>query len=450
MRLEAREPRMWWRDPWVRVAAIAWLLVVFGVCVRSVLQPRQRTLYTTWSQAGKDWTIGRDLYRSTWEYHQDQFRYSPLVAVMLVPFAPLPEGAGGAVWRLINAAVLVGGLLWWLRAGLPRPATVREQAVILLLALPLSLSSLNNGQPNPLIAGWLLMTAAAAARGRWNLAAVCVVLATAWKVYPLAVGLLLAAAYPRRFGPRLLLALAAWLAVPFLCQHWDYVTREYQLWLLKLGGDDRKGWPPHMAYRDLWQLLRVWHVPLTPLGYLLIQAAGALGAALLCTAARLRRWDRAEISVAAVVLGTCWMTLVGPATEAATYALLAPVLGWAVVAANRRPWEGWGVRDLHRSQWPVLVRWLPTVAWWLFFLAVLAGLLPGTMDPAWSGRHPLQVLREAIALHRWPPTNQIHALGLHALAALLLTGAYVIAMLRSLAAAPGLAAAASPPPARAA
>jgi hypothetical protein len=430
---------------------VAWLAVILAVCLRSGLRPRERTLYTTWSQAGRDWMNGRDLYRSYWEYHQDQFRYSPLVAVTLVPFGPLPEGLGGILWRLLNAATLLGGLLWWMRAGLPRPASAREQAAALLLILPLSLSSLNNAQPNPLLIGLLLMTATAAATGRWNLAAVCVVLATAWKVYPLAVGLLLAAAYPRRFAPRLLLALAAWLALPLVCQHWDYVTHQYALWWKKLGTDDRKGWPPHMAYRDLWQLLRVWHVPLTPGGYLLIQAATAAGSALLCVAARLRGWGAAQVAQAALALGCCWMTLLGPATEAATYVLIAPVLAWAALEAIQRPWQRWGFRDAPAPPWPAPVRWMPAVSWWLFLLAVLAGLLPGTTEAAQVGRHPLAVLAEAVRSGRWPPTNQIHALGLHALAALLLTAACAVAMLRSLAGTrPGRAAAQTPPPARAA
>jgi hypothetical protein len=439
------------RDPWVWVAVAAWVVVVGAVCLRAGLRPRSRTLYTTWSQAGHDWLKGRDLYRNDWEYHQDQFRYSPLVAVSMVPWVPLPEGLGGALWRLVNAAALLGGLVWWLRAGLPRVPLQREQAAAFLLVLPLSLSSLNNGQPNPLIAGLLLMTAAAAARGRWNWAAALVVGATAWKVYPLAVGLLLAAAYPRRFAPRLALALAAWLALPFLFQHSHYVTGQYHLWLHRLGGDDRKGWPPHMAYRDLWHLLKVWHIPLTPRGYLLLQGAVAAGVAVLCAAGRWRGWGVTQVALAALALGSCWMTLVGPATEAATYILLAPVLAWAALDATGRPWQGWGFKEAGTPAWPAAVSWMPAAAWWLSFAAVLAGLLPGSTAATDFGKHPLTVIAAALRRGHSPPTNQVHALGLHALAALLLTAAYALAMLRALARppAPG-AAAAGLPPARAA
>jgi hypothetical protein len=435
----------------VRLAVAAWVLLVAAVCVRSLVQPRQRTLFTTWSQAGRDWVAGLPLYRTNWEPHQDQFRYSPLVAVLLVPWGPMPEGPGGALWRLLNATVLLGGLAWWLRVGLPRPPSARGRAVVFLLALPLSLGSLNNGQPNPLITGLLLVTAAAAARGRWNLAAAAVVLATAWKVYPLAVGLLLAAAYPRRFAPRLALALLVGLSLPFLCQRFDYVGGQYRWWLERLGGDDRKGWPPFMAYRDLWQLLRVWGVPMTPRAYLLLQGALAAAAALLCVAGRRRGWGRPRVALAALALGCCWMTLVGPATESATYVMLAPVLAWAALDATDYPWRGWGLKEA-APQWPAAVRWLPAAAWWLFLQTVLAGLFPGVTGPADAERHPLAVIADALRHGHAPPTNQVHALGLHALAALLLTVACAVAMLRALAAsAPGASAAGgSPPPARAA
>jgi hypothetical protein len=452
MRLETWWPWARQRDPWVRLAAAAWVVLLAVLCARCALKPRSHSLYTTWAGAGHDWTIGRDLYRKTWEWHQDQFRYSPLVAVLLVPFSYLPESLGGVLWRLLNAAVLLGGFAAWLRTAAPRQTTPREQAVLYLLLLPLSLSSLNNGQPNPLVIGLLFLGAAAIGRGRWTAAAVLVMLAMALKVYPIAVGLLLVAAFPSRFGPRLLLAALAGLALPFCFQHAEYVQSQFGLWFHKLGGDDRKGWPPHMAYRDLWLLLRVIGVEITPVAYTCVQVLTALGAALLCLALRRRGADRAQVLLAVLALGSCWMTLLGPATEGATYVMLAPVLAWAVLVARRAPWEHWGISPPGRRAWPVGVRWLPAAAWWLLLAAVLAGLLPSpqaTPDPA---LHPLTVVAETLRQRRLPATNQIHALGMHPLAALLLTAAYAVVIVRELRAAgrAGAHRAEDPPPARAA
>ena len=390
MRPDAMRLQSW--DVWVRMAVLVWTIAIVYICVRVAVQPYKRTLYTTWEQAGADWEIGRDLYRDTWRPDQDQFRYSPLTAVLLVPFHHLPTRLGGVVWRLLNVGVLLGGFAWWLRTT-PVVRTARQQGVLFLLLVPLSLSSLNNGQPNPLILGLLLAALAVVERDRWMLAAVFVGLATTIKLYPLAVGLLLAAAYPRRFTPRLLLVLALAAVLPFACQHGEYVRGQYAMWLARLGKDQRWDWPLRMSYRDLWLLVRLFHVPLTPTGYMGIQLASAAGCAALCVAGRLRGWPRREVLAAIMVLGTCWMTLCGPATESSTYILLAPALAWAVVSADS-------------ERWPRLLALMVRMAFLLLMICVIRGL--------------------------WPDVNRFHALGLQPQAALLLSIAYVAVLARAL------------------
>ncbi|HWG45609.1 MAG TPA: hypothetical protein VN688_22790, partial [Gemmataceae bacterium] len=132
---------------------------------------------------------------------------------------------------------------------------------------------------------------------------------------------------------------------------------------------------------------------LTPRGYMGIQLLSAAGCAILCVAARLRGWPRREVLGAILMLGTCWMTLCGPATESCTYVLLAPALAWAVFSATS-------------DRWPRFVEWMTRVALLLFLLCVLRGL--------------------------WRDVNRIHALGLQPQAALLLTIAYVVVLVRKL------------------
>jgi hypothetical protein len=413
MRPEFLRRRTRWVDPWVVTAAEVWLLVVLVVCVRAVCWPHVHTLYPTYAAAGGDWLAGASTY-----YHGerppyfDQYRYSPLVSALLVPFHLLPERLGGVLWRLLNAGVLLAGVGWWARSGVPLALSARHQAALFLLTVPLSLSSLGNGQPNALMIGLLLIAVTGAARGHWWLAAMCVALATALKLYPLAVGLLLVAAYPRRFGLRLAAALAVVAGLPFLLQRPDYVTGQYAEWYRLLGDDDRKNWPLDMAYRDLWLLFRVWRVPISPNVYLAVRLAAAAGCAALCVAGRWRGWEARRVLTTCLVLGTTWMTLCGPATESCTYILLAPVLAFGLVAS---------VID----RWPVFVRALLGGSFVLFLLSVLAGL--------------------------FPRTGQFHALGLQPLAALLLGVGYVAVTLRALAA-PGVASQAEgyPTPSRAA
>jgi hypothetical protein len=401
-------------DRWARGAVAVWLTILVGVGARSALQPRSHSLYPTYAAAGGDWAAGAPLYRVQWEPHLDQYRYSPLVAVTLVPFHYLPERLGNVLWRLLNAGALLGAFAWWLRRAAPvgdGPLTARQQAVLFLLIAPLSLSSLNNGQPNLLVTGLLLAAVAGAAGERWTLAAACVALAGAFKVYPLALGMLLVAVYPRRFAPRFLLALAVAAALPFLFQHPDYVAGQYRLWYERLreGDEARKYWPLHMAYRDLWLLFRVAHVPITSRTYLMVQLLAAGGCVLVCVAGRRRGWPRREVLAAVLTLGACWMTLCGPATESCTYVLLAPALAWGVLGGGRR-------RPAARA-----LAWL---AFGLFQVPVLAGL--------------------------FPDTSRVHAWGPHPLAALLFLASYLAVALPALAARPGPAAPAGPdaPPAR--
>src|SRR5262245_53982143 len=242
---------------WGRAAALVWVAVLVAVCARAAWQPHKRNLYPTWAAAAADWRAGADLYRTTWEPPLDQFRYSPAVAALLAPWAALPERAGNVLWRLLNAGAFLGAFAWWLKAGAPAPTTARQRGILFLLVVPLTLGSLGNGQPNLLLAGLLLAAVAAAATGRWALGAGWVAVAAAFKVYPLALGLLLLAAYPRRLAWRLPLAVALLAGLPFLLQEPGYVARQYGLWLGRIATNDeaRRYWPDHMAYRDLWLLL---------------------------------------------------------------------------------------------------------------------------------------------------------------------------------------------------
>jgi hypothetical protein len=344
------------------------------------MQPRTHSLYPTFAAAGSHWYAGTSLYY--WgesEPGLEPYRYSPLVAAALVPFELLPPRAGGVAWRLLNAGVLLAGLAAWLRSPLPWRPDARQRAILYLVVLLLAAGSLNNAQSNPLVIGFLLLTVAAAGAGQWNRAAGWVALSVALKVYPVTLGLLLGAAYPRRFAGRLLVALAAVVALPFLLQRPSYVAGQYAEWLKVLGEDDRKFWPPHMAYRDLWLLFRVAAVPVGPRGYQAIQALSGVACAAICVAGRLRNWEPARVLTAVLVLGTCWMTLCGPATESSTYVLLAPALAWGMLAARAEKWTG-------------LVRWLPGAAAGLLLVSFLAGVSPRARDLHALGPQPLAAL----------------------------------------------------------
>ena len=124
----------------------------------------------------------------------------------------------------------------------------------------------------------------------------------------------------------------------------------------------------------------------------LLAGAGMLG---LCLAAQRAGWPRRRLTLSALLLASCWMTVFNPAAEACTYMLLAPALGWGLIQGFRRPW-------------PAAARWL----------CVASGLL-------------LLVCTIAV----WFPTGKtLHVWGLQPAAGLLLLAALVRAQISELAA----------------
>ena len=155
------------------------------------------------------------------------------------------------------------------------------------------IGNIDISQANPLVEGLLLFAIAAVYIERWNSAAVCVAIATYFKIYPIAVGLLICVIAPRRFSWRMLVALLLLLLIPFLFQHWSYVSSQYHAWIATRTSDDRRQWPIEKLPLDLWFLIHwVWHLPIPPKIYSLIQLGTAGALALFCAVQTWRGWAK--------------------------------------------------------------------------------------------------------------------------------------------------------------
>lgn len=317
--------------PAQRVALTVWALLLVGVAGRVLVEPaRSHTVVPIYLAAAGHWVAGEDLYRVTKE--MDIFRNPPWVAAAFVPLTLIPEKAAGLLWRGVGAAVFLLGLRAWLRDGLPQPLAAGETgAAFALTALP-ALPSLNNGQTNLLLAGGLLFGAAHAARSRLDAAGGWLALAAGLKVYPAAVALLIACAR-RRVLPVFFAGCATFAAVPFLAQSPGYVAGEYAAFVQSVRADDRAYADPGRAPQDLFLVCRVWgRPPLRDvyLGLKLAAAAGMAGLVLLVA-----RCDPRAAVPLAFGLGCGWVTVLGPATEPHTYALLGPAAAVALATAWR-------------------------------------------------------------------------------------------------------------------
>lgn len=329
------------RTAMTTLAIVVWSIVFLATCGRAgVVKTSRNSVYPVFVSAGGHWLKGEALYvRGS----VDEFRYSPLVAAFFAPFNLLPLRAGDFLWRTLNFGLFVTGLLYCCAVGLPRRLAPNEAAAVFLLVIPLAIGSLNNAQSNPLVIGLMLIAVASVMGGRWTLAAAAVTVATCFKLYPIALGLLLAVLQPKRFAWRLLVCLAVGALLPFILQRAGYVIEQYSSWSRYLVTEDRQNGPIGDWYRDFRAVWRLYIGRMSARHYLLIELAAAAAIAAIVLLGRLQRWPQNVLLIFVLGLGCCWMTVLGPATESPTYVLLAPSIAWMLVWLDdqtaARPWR---------------------------------------------------------------------------------------------------------------
>ncbi|MGA3169692.1 MAG: glycosyltransferase family 87 protein [Chthoniobacteraceae bacterium] len=324
------------------MAIVSWSIVILAILVHAAHSPRAGSLFWTYQNAGRDWLQGQDLYRYRgFALDQGSFIYSPLAAALFVPFSILGDSLSNVFWRVLCLSAFLGSVWWWLRNRLHHRISASQYGAVFLLLLPFSVGNVNSGQANLLVISLIMLGIINAKLNRWTLSALCVALAAYYKIYPLAVGLLLSLVFPRQFSWRLLMALIALGCFSFLLQRPAYVLQQYGHWIANRVADDRQMAPMRMAPRDLWLLLRLLHCPLDPLGYKAIQLLGGLGIASLCLVGNLKNWHRDRLLTGLFSLVSCWMVLLGPATEPATYILLAPAVVLALIEGFSQPIHSW-------------------------------------------------------------------------------------------------------------
>jgi hypothetical protein len=320
---------------WNIMAWIAWTVALFVLTVRFCFGLHRAYAFMDYMLAGSHWVHGENLYVN-WR----GFIYSPAAAAFFAPFACLPPSLAYILWLLLSVAALLGGLTAILKTSLFSGITHKNSRIVYLLLLPFALGNLDVGQANPFVIGFLMFAVASVYAGRWNTAAFCVAVPTFFKIYPLALGLLICVIAPRRFSWRLLIALLLLAAAPFLFQHWSYVSEQYQAWIATRSADDRLVYQFKYVPLDFWFLLHwIAHLPVGHWLYSLIQLGTGAALALFLVWGTWRQWSTERVLSGLFVLASVWMVLWGPATESHTYLLLAPalVLGLVQSIDERHP-----------------------------------------------------------------------------------------------------------------
>ena len=314
---------------WNIVAAVLWGAVLVAALARAGLHPARPTSLTTYLTGGMAWRESQPLY-TNWR----GFLYPPVIAWFFGLFTRMPAGVAAVLWRMLAAGTYLAGLGMLLRAGVFRRIPEGRRGLVFLGALPLSIGNIDNGQANPLIAGLMMLAVASAGWEAWSVCAVAIGIATAFKIYPLALGMLLCVARPRELTWRVALVLAVLAAAPFALQDAHYVSGQYHAWLHTRMADDRFHYPMKDAPLDLWYLLvRLGNLPVSPRVYMAAQVAGGAGIAWWVWSRPRNGVDRREVLAGMYLLVSVWMLLLGPATENQTYVVLAPAACLVAVGA---------------------------------------------------------------------------------------------------------------------
>lgn len=315
---------------WIRCSLAVWIGLVSGLAVYAFLKPDSHTVFDIYLGASRRWLAGQNIYERTREF----YRYSPLFAVSLTPLAMLSDSAAAAIWKLVNCGVFALGAAAWARRLVPARLGRGETASLFMLALPLALHSMYNSQANLMMLGSVLLGLAAAADGRWNRAAAWLAWATLIKGYPLALAMLVAGIYPRKFALKYVAALGLGLLLPFASEQTQLVQWQYANWFAHLADSTAL---MRERLRTIDYLFVLYGRPLEPATFAVIEAIAGAAVFGACLAIARQTADARRRLAGMFEWFALWVVLFGPATESCTYVVAAPVIAWRLLEALRRP-----------------------------------------------------------------------------------------------------------------
>jgi len=312
---------------WFHLALRLWLIFSVAVTIKTFVSPHKHTVYTIFDLASINWWRGLSIYVS--EGVATGYRYTPTFAVALTPMAMLPRAIGGALWTLANVWMLYVALRLFARDLLAETWTRRREAVLLSIALVISIRGFWAAQSNALLLALVLMAGSMILRHNWWRAALCLALPVYIKIWPIAAALVLLACWPRQLSWRWLAIMAVLAVVPFMTQRPSYVVGQYQSFGELLVGPCQERWS---AFRDAWTIWESLGTP-DPRVFRVLQLIAAAGVLAACLWKRLSGAPTERVVLAAVALWPAWQLLFGPASERNTYGLLAPALALALITS---------------------------------------------------------------------------------------------------------------------
>jgi alpha-1,2-mannosyltransferase len=307
------------------------LWTLYGLLIAGcVLFDQERTTTRAYRQGAEAWVHGEPLYaKSSSSGHG--FIYLPQSALVYLPWTILPYHVGEIVWRWGNLLIL--GLGVWRVCCLLFPQ--QSGSAFLwntFVTLILGWQAARSGQATVAMTGLMLLATVEIAQGHMNRAAFCLCFGIAVKPLIVVMMLLVGALLPKLRRP-LLVGLVLFVLAPFLTQSPDYVWTQYTACRSMLDTAYKVGLDPN--WPQLFSLLEFLGVEFHPSTELAIRMIAACATVCLCWQAT-RQGNRLRSLELIFILSAVYILLFNPRTEANTYGLVAPAIGFTWFSAARQ------------------------------------------------------------------------------------------------------------------
>jgi len=274
------------------------------------------------------------------------FLYAPPFAVLFSSLHFLkPVVLGEILWRAFGFGLLALALRSLSACSLQPLASSASRLppstffAVVLLAVPASLASLNNGQTNLPLSACLVLAALALRDQRWNLAALLLSLSLVLKPIALAPWLLSFAVFPAMRIP-LLIGLPGLILVGFLHPDPSYAWGQWVEFFVKLGHSYT---PENLRVSDIFGAIDRAGVQIPPM-LEKVTRAGACLAALVWVWQSYRKTGLVGAAWALWVATALVFTVFNPRAETNSYVLVSPLLAYAAVSYWREveggKWKG--------------------------------------------------------------------------------------------------------------
>jgi hypothetical protein len=327
---------------------LAWSILGFvftGMAIYLILNPTRTGVVPNYRFAATNWWISESMYPGG----THGFLYLPQFAVLFTPFNLIqPPVLGEILWRAMGFGFFGFALLRLAQIVSPPTHDSRSPSsphalaffLLVLLAVPASLASINNGQTNLPLSACFVLTFLAIRDRKWATAAALLSVCLVLKPLALAPWLLAFAVFPSMRMP-LLYGVPALLVIGMIHPNPTYAWSQWVEFGSKLSHSYT---PENLRVSDVFGMLEKAGIPNNHFVNSISRALGSF-AALAFVWIRFRQKGFAAGSWALAVVTVLILTIFNPRAETNSYVLVSPLLAYVAVshliAPSGTKWLGW-------------------------------------------------------------------------------------------------------------